>query len=65
MLRDNIERFSKVTHRCDIVAAQSHDKLPEHYQIFLDLLRRYGHTGHARGDAGLYVSTSASPHELI
>jgi len=31
MLRDNIERFSKVTHRCNIAAAQSNDKLPEHY----------------------------------
>jgi hypothetical protein len=49
LLRDNIQGFSKVTHRCDIVAAQSHDKLPEHYQVFLDLLCRYGHTGQARG----------------
>ena len=49
LLRDNIERFSKVTHRRDVVAAQSHDKLPEHHQVFLNLFCRYGHTGQARG----------------
>jgi hypothetical protein len=49
VLCDYIERFSKVTHRCDIVATQCHNKLSEHYQVFLYLLCRYRHTGQARG----------------
>ena len=70
MLRHDIERLPKVTRCRDVVATQGHDELPEHYQIFLDLLCGYGRPGQVWWRGGViheYVGepTRADPHAIL